>query len=139
MQILAGGDGGELGSVDPRRRVTNSEIGATDVKLALVWELRLEGPYVEMVLGSVFPVINFSQASAHSRITSMAYLQSEFCESQVRYNGSGRCTSYFCTRRRMRTDSRAFHRESYKCGTTRWWRGEGQEGDVRHPQCLALS
>ena len=28
-----------------------------------------------MELGSVFPVINLSQASAHSRITSMAYLQ----------------------------------------------------------------
>ena len=40
--------------------------------------------YSEIELGSVLPVINFSQASAHSRMISVAYLRSVSFKSSQR-------------------------------------------------------
>lgn len=77
MKIFAVRDGGDLVRVDAEARVGNGQVGAVDALLALCVKFQRQGEevsYREIVLGSLLPVINFSQASAHSRMMSVAYL-----------------------------------------------------------------
>ena len=53
--------------------------------------------YVEIFPGWTLPVMSLSQASAHSRITSIAYLQQ--CQNGILWCEPDRLTSYSCIRR----------------------------------------
>ena len=63
----------ELGCVETVGRVGNCAVGAMD-RVRAVLDIRIEVTYRAMSPRGLLPVINFSQASAHSRTMSMAYL-----------------------------------------------------------------
>ena len=64
----------ELVWADTAVRVLDGEVGSVAFVEYQDLERRATTTYVAISPGLVFPVINFSHASAHSRTTSVAYL-----------------------------------------------------------------
>ena len=73
-KVLVRGQRGELLRGDTAGGVRDSDVGAKKVVSACIENQMATSTYVETPPGWVLPVIRRSQASAHSRTTSMAYL-----------------------------------------------------------------
>ena len=129
------GDARKLRRIDAGRRMADREVGPDKCQLIDSGQ-RGSWTHVEMELGSAFPVINLSQASAHSRITSIAYLQTVSLDYAREEDWRTSCS---CTRQRMQTGSRACRPESCRCGTTHWWRGASRGDGARHPRYLVIN
>ena len=77
-QVLVGRQRRQLVRRDTAWRVSDSQVGPVSLSASCPRNIHLDVlglvTYVEMLPGWVLPVMSLSQASAHSRTTSMAYL-----------------------------------------------------------------
>ena len=132
----AGGRFSPRGMLASLEESTLSELPRVEfalLMLALCCGFSVNRTYRLMSPRSDFPLTSFSQASAHSWMTSSAYLHP--LDVVILQAYPGRLTSCSWPRQRKRTGSLAFRRGSCRYGTTRWLHGGDRAGGAQRPQC----